>query len=283
MCGEFKISSENDDVGFSVLLSVYRNESPSFLIESINSVYFSQTLKPSQIILVKDGVLTPKLENVLSEIKTNIGRLLTVVSLEENKGLGAALNIGLEKSKFELVARMDTDDIAESNRFELQIPYMLENTDISVCGGLVDEWNTDMTKRLGARRVPSNHDDICRFAKSRSPMNHPSVVFRKSAVLDVGGYPPLRKAQDYALWSLLLSKGYKLANLDKVLVKMRAGSEMASRRGLSYLKYEIQLLRYQKSINFLSTRQLLINSTTKSILRCSPHFVKVAAYRLLHS
>lgn len=268
---------------FSVLMAVYKAENPTFLQQAIESIYHHQILKPSQVVIVKDGLLPDELEIVLTRMESELNGKLKTVSLEKNVGLGAALNIGLEHCQFDIVARMDTDDIAEPNRFELQIPYMLENMDTIVCGGLVEEWNADMTKRLGARRVPSSHSDIFRFAKSRSPMNHPSVVFRKSAVLDVGGYPPLRKAQDYALWSLMLSKGYKLVNLDKVLVKMRAGSEMASRRGLSYLKYEIQLLRYQKKINFLSTRQLLINSTTKSILRCSPHFVKVAAYRLLHS
>ncbi|MGY5674127.1 hypothetical protein [Vibrio cincinnatiensis] len=106
-------------------------------------------------------------------------------------------------------------------------------------------------------------------------------MFRKAAVVEVGGYPPLRKAQDYALWSLLIVNGAQLANLPSVLLKMRSGDEMMARRGLDYFKYEFQLLQFQKQIGFLSRFAFIKNIIVKFILRVSPLFIKRIAYKLL--
>ena len=104
---------------FSVLLSLYYKEKGEYLRQSLDSI-FNQTLKPDEVILVEDGPLTEALYEVLSEY-SNIYSNFKIVRLEKNGGLGNALNIGLAHCSFDLVARMDTDDIAKPDRFEKEI------------------------------------------------------------------------------------------------------------------------------------------------------------------
>lgn len=263
----------------SVLLSVYKKESPTFLNQALLSIYDEQQLKPSQIVLVKDGPLSSELDEVISAWQERLDDTFTVVALSQNVGLGAALNEGLKHCQYELVARMDTDDIALPTRFEKQVAFMQKNPEIAASSAQIEEWNTELTQKLDQRNLPTEPEAVARFAKRRSPLSHPVSIFRKSAVLAVGGYPPLRKAQDCALWALLLVKGYKLANLPEMLLKMRTGDELLNRRGWSYFKQELQLLKFQKEIGFLSNLDFLINATLRAALRLPPNFIKNIVYR----
>lgn len=264
----------------SVLLSVYKKESADFLDQALTSIYDDQIFKPSQIVLVKDGELTPELDNLIVAWEKRLGSMLTIVPLVKNVGLGAALNEGLKHCKHELVGRMDTDDVALPERFSKQIEFMVSNPEIAASSAVLEEWDQDFTFRQGVRVLPTGVDAVRVFALRRSPLSHPLAIFRKSVVLEVGGYPPLRKAQDYALWSLLLSKGYKLANLPDVLLKMRTGNQMLVRRGWDYFRNEYQLFKYQREIGFLSFADFWINTLGKAALRLSPTFIKRAVYKV---
>ncbi|MGY5674099.1 glycosyltransferase [Vibrio cincinnatiensis] len=156
---------------FSVLLSVYKAETSLFLQQAIESIYHQQTLKPSQIVIVKDGPLPEPLEEVLEHYKSNLQDVLTVISLSKNVGLGAALNEGLVHCNYDLIARMDTDDVALPDRFEKQVAFMQENPNVIACSGVIEEWDSAFTEQLGSRKLPLEHNDIVKFAKSRSPLN----------------------------------------------------------------------------------------------------------------
>lgn len=264
----------------SVLLSVYKKESPAFLNQALLSIYDEQQFKPNQIVLVKDGPLTSELDEVISTWQVKLGDIFAVVALPQNIGLGAALNEGLKHCQYELVARMDTDDVALPERFAKQVEFMNSNPDVAAASATLEDWDEGFQHKQGIRLLPTDSAALANFAKRRSPLSHPLAIFRKSVVLKVGGYPPLRKAQDYALWSLLLSKGYKLANLPDVLLKMRTGNEMLGRRGWDYFKQEYQLFKYQKEIGFLSNFDFVINVLLRGGLRLSPDFVKRWAYKL---
>jgi len=264
----------------SVLMAVYNKELPSNLSDALASVWNAQTVKPDQIVLVKDGPLTIELEEVLDKWKQKLGETLVVVSLTENVGLGAALNEGLKRCSYELVARMDTDDVALPERFERQIDFMQINKDIAASSAILEEWNQDLTLRLSVRNLPSDPEQLATFAIRRSPLSHPLAIYRKNIVLSVGGYPPLRKTQDYALWSLLLVKGYKLANLTDVLLKMRAGNDLLNRRGLEYFRNECELLRFQRKIGFLKFHDYCLNVFSKAVLRLLPRFIRAFAYKI---
>lgn len=264
---------------FSLLLSVYKQEKPDHLNQALLSIWDEQDLKPNQIVLVKDGPLSTGLDCVIASWSNRLGEALKVVALAENVGLGAALNEGLKSCKYDLVARMDADDISLPDRFEKQIAFLGKNTHIDVLSAFVEEYDEDLRALQGVRRLPLDHSSISRFGKSRNPISHPVAVFRKEAVLGVGGYPPFRKSQDYALWSKMLVSGCQMANLEDVLLRMRLGEGLQSRRGWSYLKEEIKILRYQLKIGFISRAQFLMNLLIRSLVRLSPSPMKSLLYK----
>lgn len=124
---------------FSVLLSLYKKEKCQYLSKAMASIWSNQLLKPNQIVLVKDGLLTPELDAEVERWQAELGEVLTVVSLPSNVGLGAALNHGLLYCKYELVARMDTDDISLPDRFKLQVAFMAVNQGVAVSSGFIEE------------------------------------------------------------------------------------------------------------------------------------------------
>ncbi len=262
---------------FSVLLSIYKKESPEFFQRALQSVWEEQTRKPEQIVLIKDGPLTIELDCIIDDWRSKLGEILKVVELPLNVGLGKALNEGLMYCKYELVARMDTDDISMPERFEMQIEFMRDHPEVSVCSSYIEEFDENNITTI--RRLPLEHYDILTFAKKRCPISHPAVIFRKSAVLSVGGYPEFNKAQDVALWSLLLSKGYVFANIGIVLVRMRLGKNFFSRRGREHLKNELTVLRFQKQIGFITKVQFIKYMLIRTGVRLSPTPVKKMLYK----
>lgn len=267
-------------MNFSVLISVYLKESPFAFNNALDSVYTGQVIKPSQIVLVQDGSLTIELYNMISSWKKKLGDILTIISLEQNVGLATALNEGLKYCKYELVARMDTDDIAMPERFEKQYAFMQTHPEVSVCSGLIEEWSEDFAYKISERHLPLTHQEIKKFAKRRSPMSHPAVMFRKSAVLAVGGYPNIYP-EDYPLWGKMLSAGYKFANLPDLLLKMRVGDALTERRGLQFLKGEIKIYRYLRDIGFINQFEFLFNCVSRGLVRLSPTWLKKIFYKYL--
>lgn len=267
-------------MNFAVLLSVYIKENPYFLNQALVSIWDSQVLKPTQIILVLDGPLTSDLEKVTKEWALKLGSVFNLVQLSSNVGLAAALNEGLKHCKYELVARMDTDDIAVPERFEKQVAFMQNNPEVSVCSGLIEEWSEDFAYKISERRLPLTHQEIKKFAKRRSPISHPAAMFRKSAVLAVGGYPNIYP-EDYPLWGKMLSAGYKFANLPDLLLKMRVGDALTERRGLQFLKGEIKIYRYLRDIGFINQFEFLFNCVSRGLVRLSPTWLKKIFYKYL--
>ena len=216
---------------FSVLTSVYKNEKLENFIEAMDSV-LSQTLLPDEIILMRDGPVSVEMQNLINKYITGkYAYLFSYFPLDENVGLGNALRIGLEKAKYEYIARMDTDDIAEPNRFEIQVKFMEQNPEISVCGGQIYEFIGEKNNIVGKREVPLIHEDIGKFIRKRNPFSHMTVMFRKQDVIDVGNYIELHYVEDYYLWCRMFIKGYKFANLPDVLVYARTDEKMYQRRG----------------------------------------------------
>ena len=264
---------------FSVLMSVYKDDNPEHLRVALNSIFQEQTLKPEQIVIVADGQLTAVQLSIISSFDARItSARFTFVELSQNMGLAVALNEGLKHCRHEIVARMDADDVALPTRFEKQISFLLSNPKIDVCGTLIDEIDAETEEYISTRRVPLTHADIKVFARKRSAVSHPSVMFKKSKVLAVGGYPLFRKSQDFALWSLLLVNNTVFANIDEVLLKMRTGRNLMTRRGLSYLKYEYQVIHFQYKIGFISLHEFIKYTTVRTVFRILPARVKKLLY-----
>ncbi len=266
---------------FSVLISVYIKEKPSNLNEALLSIYHNQFLKPDEIVLVKDGPLTMELDFVINQWEANLPGIFKIYALEYNSGLANALNFGLSKCNYDIVARMDSDDVSLPNRFFDQMYFLDSNPKISVLSSYIEEYDSSMNFSLGIRKLPLCHSSIFNFAKRRNPISHPVVIFRKNAILEVGGYPVFNKAQDFALWSLLLVRGFKFANLNVVHLKMRSGTLMMNRRGIDYLKNEYKILRFQKEIGFINLYDFIFNIFIRAFFRIQPNFIKIILYKLL--
>lgn len=214
---------------YSVLMSLYIKEKPEYLDQSIESM-LNQTVKPDEIVIVKDGPLTDELEDVLNKYINLYPNLFRIVVSEKNIGLGLALNLGLQNCKNELIARMDTDDISLPERCAKQLRAFKEDKDLVIVGTMIDEFVNNQNDIISSRIVPLNHDEIYEFAKRRSAFNHPTVMFKKSKVLECGGYSNLRRNQDVDLFGRMLFKGYKAANIPESLLLFRSTNNLSKRR-----------------------------------------------------
>ena len=265
---------------FSVLLSIYNKEKVAFLRRSLSSIWKEQILKPNQIVLVKDGPLTEELDAEVDSWVLELGDVLTVVSLRQNVGLAAALNEGLKVCKYDLVARMDTDDLSTPERFKLQIKFMHDNPDIAISSGFIEEWNSDFTIKLSSRILPIAHKDILIFAKLRSPISHPACIYRKSVILKCGGYPDIYP-EDHLLWVRVIQAGHQLANIPEVLLRMRTGEDFITRRGYQFLKGELTSYKKMYELNFLSLYEFIKVAILRGVLRLSPDILKLWLYKYM--
>jgi glycosyltransferase involved in cell wall biosynthesis len=207
---------------FSVLISVYKSDLVPHLENALASIWDFQSVKPSEIVLVKDGPISDELESVIDQWRLKLSSKLKTLSLAENKGLGAALKIGLDSCSFELVARMDTDDIALPDRFEKQLAFLEGHPEVDILGSFVKEMSYS-GEILNERKAPLAHEEIlsCLWA---SPMVHPSIMMRRSRVLEAGNYDPrYRRRQDYELWFRCAEKGLRFHNLSEPLLYYRFG------------------------------------------------------------
>lgn len=269
-------------VGFSVLCSIYYKEQADQFNKCMQSLWFEQTLKPNQIVLVKDGKLTSELDEVINKWQSILKEVLLVIPLRENVGLGKALNIGLRHCSNEWVFRMDTDDICVPERFEKQITFIQNYPEIDILSGQIEEFQNSELNVTGVKEVPLSHSDIIRLSKTRNPFNHMAIAYKKVVIQSVGGYQHHLYMEDYNLWLRVLAAGYKSANLKDTLVKVRAGQDMVGRRrGMSYIRSEWQLFKLKISLNFQPSYQALFIFIARSIPRLLPSSILMKIYERL--
>jgi glycosyltransferase involved in cell wall biosynthesis len=265
---------------YSVVMAVYINDISDEFRTSVNSL-LCQTYLPSEIVIVVDGVVKQDILIVLDECKKN--PLFNIIKLSENNGLSNALNIGVMNSKFDIIARMDADDICICDRFEKQIKYLL-NFNLDIVGGQIIEFKTNFQEPFSRRIVPLDHDAIVRFMKYKSPFSHPAIIFRKNVLEALNGYSLTFKGsafQDYDFFVRAYLKGYKFGNIKDDVLYYRLGSNfkaMTRRRwGIAYSKTELNVYWNFYKYKFYSRSDLIINVLLKIPLRLLPfplfHFI----------
>jgi glycosyltransferase involved in cell wall biosynthesis len=265
---------------FSVLIPVYIKENSKYFEYAINSI-LNQTLLPAEIVVVEDGPLTGDLYRIIDTYKNAYSGLFNFIRISENKGMGVAMQLGLENCNYNIVARMDSDDICVEDRFELQYNYLLNNPSIDAVGGQIKEFIYEIGDCEQERRLPLNNDAIIQFAKFRNPMNHMTVMFKKDKALNAGGYWHYRVLEDYNLWFRMLLNGCLFANIDKVLVYARIGTNMIGRRkGLYYLKMELYFFKIMYRENFITFLELVKNFTLRSVMKVIPLFALQKMYSI---
>ena len=231
-------------------MSVYKNEKVEYFVQAVDSL-LNQTIQPEQIVLVRDGGVYEELQNTIDKYVNDYPDVFTYLPLEQNGGLGNALRYGLTYCRNELIGRMDTDDISVPDRFEKQLEFMKNNPCVDIVGGNISEFTNDPTEIVDYRIVSQTHEDICVYLKSRSPFNHVTVMFKKSALEKAGSYESFYLFEDWYLWVKMYLSGAKFANINVVLVNVRI-SDMANRRGgMKYYRSCVKLLNYMKKNNVI--------------------------------
>lgn len=264
-------------------MSIYQKEKPDNFDRAMKSIWEEQTIKPDEIVLVQDGLLTANLLTIIDEWKAKLGDVLIVVPIATNVGLGDALNYGFQYCTCELVARMDTDDIAQPHRFEKQLKAFSE-MEIDICGCWISEFISDETKIISERKVPQFHKNIAKFSKKRSPLNHVTVMFKKSKVKEAGGYQKMISFEDYYLWIRMLQVGAIMYNIQESLVNVRAGNEQLDRRrGLKYVKAEYDFLIKLYTMGFYNPVTLVLNILIRFSIRMAPKKVVEIIYEKLRN
>ena len=244
-------------LNYSVLMSVYFKEKPEYLEKSIDSM-LSQTYLTNDFVIIKDGNLTKELEKILLKYQENYS-FIHIYGYEKNKGLGYALNYGLEKCKNNLVARMDSDDISLPSRCEEQIKIFLNNPNIDIVGTSIYEFSTDENKIDSIKYMPTIESEIKKYSRRRNPFNHPTVMYKKEIIKELGGYPLGIRGEDFALFSKLIFKGKKGINIKEPLLKYRSNKDMYKRRSSSMdAKAVINVIKNNYKLGYISFLDLLI-------------------------
>lgn len=247
----------------SVLMSTYKNDKAEHLSKAIDSV-LKQTLKPAEIVIVIDGEIPKPNKKLLEEYKKTYGQIRTI-ELKKNMGLGLALRRGLQECKYDIIARMDSDDISRPDRLELEY-RALSAEDADIVGSNITEFIDEEGNIISKRKVPETDNSIKQYLKTRCPMNHMTVMFKKQSVLNAGGYEDFKYNEDYILWIKMYEKNMKFYNIQDTLVNVRVGKDMYARRG------GIEYYRSEKAIQKYLRGHKIINHSTY-ISNCAKRFI----------
>lgn len=253
---------------FSVITSVYKNDKQEFVREAIDSMLVNQSVKPSDIVLVQDGPVPTELSRLLQKYEEDYHEVMNIIRLEKNGGLGNALKLGVEKAKYDIIARMDSDDICLPDRFEKQLAYLEAHHECDIVGGQMTEFIDSPDNIVGRREVPLTNDEIYDYMKSRCALNHVTVMFRKEAVLKAGNYQDWFWNEDYYLWVRMMMAGCKFANLPDVAVNVRSGEDQYARRGgKKYFDSEIGIKKLMLENGMITRAKYAINYMERFIIQ----------------
>ncbi len=249
-------------ISFSVAMCVYGGDNSTWFDKALESVTVNQNVKPNELVLVVDGPITDEIEKVIqkyTKIVDSNGISFTLYRFFENKGHGNARRKSIELCNCDYIALMDSDDISVPTRFEQQLLFLSKNN-ADIVGGNVSEFIERETNIVSRRIVPERDLEIKLFSKKRFPMNQVTVMFKKEAYLDVGGYIDWFCEEDYYLWLRMILSNKFFANLPVDLVKVRVGKDMYKRRGgLRYFRSEKKLQKYMLKNKIITFPRYLLN------------------------
>jgi glycosyltransferase involved in cell wall biosynthesis len=265
---------------FSLLLPVYARDDPAQLVRAFRSAVDEQTLRPTEALIVRDGPVPDGLAAVLDELIATSPVPARLLPLPENVGLADALTAGLAACTYDVVARMDADDVALPERFAKQLALL--DTGYDLVGAGLYEFVDDEAVTIGVRTPPTGEEHIKRYARFHDPFNHPTVVYRRAAVQAAGGYVPVGLMEDYWLFARMLASGARAENIPEPLVKYRVGAGAYRRRGgLKQLRAELRLQRMMRRAGITSPQEMLRNVVVRGGYRLVPEGLRKVAYRTL--
>lgn len=261
---------------FSVLMSVFGGDRPADLMATLESL-LNQDLVANELVLVEDGPVSDNVRCVIERFRKS----LNIVSprFSDNRGLGAALNYGLKCCRYDIVARMDSDDLALPHRFKRQVEYLEAHPDIDIVGSYaleVDECGVEGQLRV----MPLSHEAIVDNLWA-CPLIHPTVVFRATKIAEVGGYrESLRRRQDYALWFDCAAHGLVFANIPETLLYYRFGKKSHGKQSCK-LAFEQGLIGFKGAASLSMPWHKRIACFIPFVRALLPGPIRHKVYRLL--
>jgi glycosyltransferase involved in cell wall biosynthesis len=272
------------DNEISVVMSVYKNDNKTFFKEAVESLLL-QTYLPSEIIIVVDGFVNKEIDTLFVEFSSNT--LIKIVRLAKNNGLANALNVGIQEAKYPLIARMDSDDICFKDRFEKQIKYIVKGN-LDMVGGQIIEFGKDIEDIVSERKVPIRHQEMVRFMKLRSPFSHPTIIFKKTVFLTLGGYDITIFPEDYDFFVRAYLKGFKFGNVDQNILWFRLGEDRINtikrRWGKTYAINEYRLYKKFLKLGFFNYSDFFKAVVLKIPLRILPFSIyKFIYFKILRT
>lgn len=264
---------------YSVLMSIYHKVDVKYMKESLDSV-INQTLKPDEILIIKDGKLTKEQEKLLDGYYNKNKNVFKFIEFDENHGQGYAYEYALSKCRNDLVTLMDFDDACDLSKNEKEVKFLKEHPDIDIVGSNCLEFKENKNEVIAFRKMPETNEEIVKFCKKRCPLIQPTTMFRKDKVLECGGYKEGRIAEDWDLYIRAIQHGLKLYNIQESLVYVRVNDDFYKRRGgIEYLKTILKFKRKQYKNGFFSLSDYIISSFAHIVSCLMPNFIRTFIYK----
>lgn len=270
---------------YSVLMPVWSQEKLPFLEKSIQSM-LNQTLIPYEFVFVFDEAISHEMDSLIKSLILPHAKIQYVEAYHlQGCGLGALLNLGVQKCSCPFIARMDSDDISSPNRCEKEFHILNSLPTLAVVGAFLTEFREDPHLSESLRKVPEQGIQLEHFAKFRNPMNHPTVMFRKSIVLEVGNYnPSFSHCEDYELWYRIIKSGYSIYNIQESLLHFRTGNTFLTRRSQTKnIKSYVKLKKIMKSDGYIKFYEYYLSISIQFIFMFAPKSIKKIIYNQLRT
>ncbi len=264
---------------YTVLMSVYIKEKTEYLKKSIQSI-LDQTIPPDEFIIVKDGPLTDDLNSIIDKFVTEKPDLFKIITNSNNLGLGPALAKGIKASRNELIARMDSDDYSVKERCEKLLLKFKDDSELEIVGSFEAEFIDDINNTVSIHRVPEKHDEIEKFMHRRCAVLHPTVMYKKSAVLRSGNYHSVPLYEDYDLFArMILEYGTKSYNIQESLYYIRTSEDFFKRRGgIKYAKTVLAFKWKQYKRGYMTIHDFCISGLGQAFVSILPNKMRVHFY-----
>lgn len=271
---------------YSVLMPLWYLEKNEYIYQSLKSV-LQQTVSPTEIVLVVDHPLLPETEELLAQLQkqhpdTQIRKMENFDLL--GKGLGAVLAFGVLQCQYEFVARMDTDDICFLDRCEKELDILMKFPSVAIVGGGLEKFSVVPEQVDGYRFPPEKGRNLIQYSKYRNPFNHPTVMFRRDVILQVGNYSPLKECEDYELWYRVLKNGYEGYNLQHPVLHYRAGTDMLKRRkNKRFFRQSVELVLEMKRDRYINWLEMIAALGMQAVRFYAPFGLNKIVYKYVRS
>jgi glycosyltransferase involved in cell wall biosynthesis len=234
----------------SILMPVF-DTAAEYLSECWDSIR-EQTFREWELVMVDDG--SRNVETIAQIDRIARDPRVVLIRVDENRGISDALNVGLSKCRADLVARMDADDTMLPTRLQRQVAYMRAHPDVTVLGTQMQEIADPPV--LSPRHPEQVTDEYIENQRNTSAiwfLNHPTVMLRRCEVMNLGGYPEYRVAQDLGLWLKVLRAGLKIHNLPSVELNYRRHADQVTKANDVRLQEYAQIIEESYSSSFSQT------------------------------